>query len=329
MSNEKYIGGAFAKEDSVGFRISKSEFNFFEAAKTNIIGFETGADALAWLLLMELKTSSYPVYFPKHYCEETLERIWLKVPGLKKNTHRYASIDEIQDFQAIIIWNHFNGYHPVPKELLNEKHIVLEDCVQSLEALHNQVGKASFTSLRKWMELDIALVIGPYEHESKTAEQSLYYRTKKEAEALKREWKLNKTHLEEKVFLDKFAEAEKALQTSEISFHDAVEINHYDWNKLLEQRRENAKILIDFLTSRQIKMVETTELFVMVQLENRDEIRKHLAQTGIFAPIHWLDSADESLAKTLLSLPIDQRYNSDDMQRIVTALENGFNISGL
>ena len=103
MSTEKYIGGAFAKDDSKSFR-TKTPNDFFQTQQ-NIIGFETGADALSWLLLMELKAHDLPVYFPEHYCEETLERIWLKVPGLKKNTHRYASIQEIQPFPAIIIWN--------------------------------------------------------------------------------------------------------------------------------------------------------------------------------------------------------------------------------
>jgi len=326
MSTEKYIGGAFAKDDSKSFR-TKTPNDFFQTQQ-NIIGFETGADALSWLLLMELKAHDLPVYFPEHYCEETLERIWLKVPGLKKNTHRYASIQEIQPFPAIIIWNHFNGYHPAPTELLNEKHIVFEDCVQSLEAMHQQVGKASFTSLRKWLELDLAIVIGPYEHHSSFAEPSEYYRTKKEAEQLKQEWKRNPS-VDESAFLDKFADAERALQTAEISFHSTEELEHYDWSKILEKRRENAKILLDFLNVNGIEVIETSELFVMIELENRDDMRKHLAQNGIFAPVHWLDSSDKRLAKTLLSLPIDQRYDSEDMQRIVSALENGFKASGL
>ncbi len=325
MNGNKYIGGAFAADDSKSFR-TNSPNNFFESEK-NIIGFETGADAIAWLLSMELKVNNYPVYFPKHYCEETIDRILLKTPELKE-IFRYSSVWEIQHDSAIIIWNHFNGYIPVPHELLNGKHIVLEDCVQSLEAIHNQVGKACFTSLRKWLEVDIAVVIGPYEHNS-SVEESEYYQLKKEAEELKRKWKISNQKSNEKTFLDKYAEAEQALQTSEISFHSIDEIHQYDWNKILEQRRSNAKILIDFLHSNEIKVVETSELFVMIHIEKRDEIRKQLAQNGIFCPVHWLDSADKTLAKTLLSLPIDQRYNSEDMQRIVSALENGFKVSGL
>ena len=339
MNDKKYIGGAFAADDSKSFRVDHPS-DFFES-ETNSIGFETGADAIAWVLSMELKTNNYPVYFPLHYCEETIDRILLKTPELAK-VERYSNLPEIKA-NAIVIWNHFNGYIPVPKELLNEKYIVLEDCVQSLEAIHNLVGKAGFTSLRKWLELDIAVVIGPYEHESQATEESEYYQLKKEAEQLKSDWKngasthfdsaqhepLDNLILDEKGFLDKFADAEKALQTSEISFHGLDEIHRYDWNKILEQRRVNAKILIDYLVSKNVEFVEKSELFVMIKSEKRDEIRKHLAQNGIFCPVHWLDSADKTLAKTLLSLPIDQRYNSDDMQRIVSALENGFKISGL
>lgn len=317
MSAEKYIGGAFAKDDSNSFR--RTDTSGFFQSELNVEGFETGADAIAWLLLMELKERDLPVYFPKHYCGETLGRIRLKVPRLR--VKRYSSTQEINCDCALVIWNHFNGYCPVPSELVNGKCIVFEDCVQSLEALHRQVGKASFTSLRKWLELDLALVVSPYERKGSVSKHSAYYSRKKEAEQLKFQWKQGNA-VAESAFLNKFAEAEKALQTAEISFHSTEELEKYEWNAILERRRENAEGLLEFLVSEGIRVIGAAELFVMIQLENRDEIRKHLAQNGIFAPVHWLDSSDDILARTLLSLPIDQRYDREDMQRVANAVRS-------
>jgi hypothetical protein len=67
----------------------------------------------------------------------------------------------------------------------------------------------------------------------------------------------------------------------------------------------------------------------MIQIDNRDSIRKYLALKGIFAPIHWLDSQDETLRKSLLSLPIDQRYSDDDMQRILHELKDAIDFTVL
>lgn len=315
MSSEKYIGGAFAQDDSLAFS-AKSDI-FFQT-DIPVIGFETGADALAFLVREELKIANRSVYFPLHYCEETIARVQLKVPQME--VLRYAEITELPLEESVVIWNHFNGYIPIPEALVQSMHCILEDCVQTLTSIHKRKGKASFTSLRKWLELDLALVFGTYSQDEIQGEHSPYYLAKKEAEALKREWKIGKLD-NEKVYLEKFSQAEGSLLSSQIYFHSIEALTNYNWIELLNARQKNSKVLIDFLQDRNISPLSNAELFVMIQLENRDEIRRDLAQNGIFAPVHWLDSSNETLAKTLLSLPIDQRYNAADMQRIVRVLE--------
>lgn len=62
----------------------------------------------------------------------------------------------------------------------------------------------------------------------------------------------------------------------------------------------------------------------------RDALRAHLAARGIFCPIHWdlshLRSAafaeERILSASMLTLPIDQRYDENDMSIILVSLSN-------
>ncbi len=325
MSFEHYIGGAFAANDSDAFKLSSPSDSawFLPENDKKIAGFETGADALAWILKhIDEKT----VYFPLHYCQETLNRVAMKAQ--ENQILRYSDLSEIPADSSVVVWNHFNGYHPVPSELTNSKHFIIEDCVQSLTAMKQMVGHAAVTSLRKWLELDLAIVVSPFEQTETTA-PSDYHALKKDAERLKRKWKNDPDSVEEPAFLKKFATAEKLLENEIIYSCDPSELYHYDWQKILAHREENARFLIQGLSPIGIPILTQQELFVMITVPNRDELRKSLAQNGIFAPVHWLDSADEAKAKSLLSLPIDQRYNADDMKRIIRAIEHGLAASGL
>lgn len=325
MSRETYIGGAFATNDSRNFRLSEGETtNFFNDLPAPI-GFETGAEALAWILLQELQDTIRPVYFPFHYCEETIHRIRLKVPGLQ--LLHYENAEHIET-PAIVVWNHFNGHLPIPDSLLNNNIALIEDCVQSLSSLKKTVGKASFTSLRKWLEEDLAPVFGPYEHPSTPFGRSAYYTTKKIAEQQKERWKKGEI-TDENTFLNTFETAENQLQVNEIHASDTSRLKQYDWEKIITYRNQNSNALRQLITHLNIDILSQDELFLMIRLDNRDVVRKELAKQGIFAPVHWLDSADKQQAKTLLSLPIDQRYDKEDMTRIASALEHGINVASL
>jgi len=61
-----------------------------------------------------------------------------------------------------------------------------------------------------------------------------------------------------------------------------------------------------------------------ILVDNRDEVQRKLAQQGVYAPVLWpIDDkarnvCDNSayISDRMLSLPIDQRYNWDDMEDI-------------
>ncbi|MFC3625575.1 hypothetical protein ACFOKJ_05355 [Vogesella amnigena] len=57
----------------------------------------------------------------------------------------------------------------------------------------------------------------------------------------------------------------------------------------------------------------------------RDQVRSRLAAAGCFAPIHWPVAGlpvVNTLASCILSLPCDARYRTEDMQRILSVIQD-------
>ena len=95
-------------------------------------------------------------------------------------------------------------------------------------------------------------------------------------------------------------------------------------------RRENMKHLWTLLSGK-AEMIPGLErsfggapFSLPILVENRDIVQKKLAQRGVYAPVLW--SIDDKARKVcensayvsdyMLSLPIDQRYDWDDMEDI-------------
>ncbi len=66
-----------------------------------------------------------------------------------------------------------------------------------------------------------------------------------------------------------------------------------------------------------------------ILIDNRDKIRRELMLKSIYCPIHWdiresripiLFKDAYYLSERILTLPIDQRYNIEDMNRLVDTL---------
>lgn len=99
-----------------------------------------------------------------------------------------------------------------------------------------------------------------------------------------------------------------------------------------EQRRKNAAVLLDALADMAIfpRLNESDcPMFVpvLVPKDKRDELRRYLIQKEIYCPVHWpltqLHHPDEQTMKIYtseLSIVCDQRYDENDMERIIEAI---------
>jgi hypothetical protein len=137
---------------------------------------------------------------------------------------------------------------------------------------------------------------------------------------MKREW-LNGAQLDENLIRETHLIAESSSRSNVIYFQDITLAHKYDWNKILVRRKENASLLRHLIANLQLHILESSELFVMIELKNRDYVREKLRLSQIFAPVHWINSLDAHKSKSILSLPIDQRYSTTDMTRIADTIK--------
>lgn len=113
---------------------------------------------------------------------------------------------------------------------------------------------------------------------------------------------------------------------------------HLDLEFIKSKRRENFTYLVKNLISEYIVPIFTDissgvcPIMFPVYISNyRDEIRKELIDNRIYCPVHWpvpiqLDDIakknSECIYNSIMSIPCDQRYSIDDMERLVTILNN-------
>lgn len=101
-----------------------------------------------------------------------------------------------------------------------------------------------------------------------------------------------------------------------------------DYNFIRQQRINNYKLLDKYLqTSNRLKLNfdELSVPMVYPYLSNNKNLKNELIQNKIFVATYWnnvlewsdRDSIECELVENLLPLPIDQRYNSENMMQIV------------
>lgn len=111
-----------------------------------------------------------------------------------------------------------------------------------------------------------------------------------------------------------------------------------DVGQVVEQRRKNAGILLvglkdlvgKVLTLPVVDLSTDTPLFlpIFMKTEDRDALRRHLIDKGIYCPIHWPEvmGAKVGVRANELSLICDQRYSEGDMKAIIDEIHVWTNI---
>ena len=103
-------------------------------------------------------------------------------------------------------------------------------------------------------------------------------------------------------------------------------LDHVDVKGQRKKRIENAKTIYEGLRGKVTFLLPEEDmdcpLFVPVLLPNRDEIRKHLIKNEIYCPVHWPrpEGCESNIYESELSLICDQRYGTEDMERMISVL---------
>lgn len=244
--------------------------------------------------------------------------------------HRYYGFDTLPGFNSAI------------EDMQRQGVLVIEDCTQCLYSTFERSEADYYVgSIRKWCGVpDGGFAVcreGQFNNKPKCSDMALES-AKREACELKYAYMFNGIDCKPES-KKRYREAEHILDTQS-SFYaigklSALIQTNLDRKSLTEKRRENYSILARELQNHlAIQLVfnefpvDVIPLYMPVFVRNRDEVQSLLADNAVYAPVVWpkadccplvCPEADE-LYNHLLCIPIDQRYDSDDMKRILNIL---------
>lgn len=245
--------------------------------------------------------------------------------------------------KAIFFINYFGFYHNEDtlsqlKKFKNEGIILIEDAVQMLwkEPAKKFIGNFVFNSLRKFVPIDASIVVGCGDN-SETEQVDDYLSLMYKARMSKTLYQCFGIGKEEE-FLSIFNSAEECYYKREeyqlIDKQSLDLVNRLDIEFIKDRRKDNYIYLINELDKRGFKPLfkycdEIIPVGLPIFVNNRDVIRKELRKRNIYCPVHW-DVRDEywvkdftdsyNIADKILTLPIDQRYDKVDMDRLIMEL---------
>jgi hypothetical protein len=259
---------------------------------------------------------------------------------------------ESQSPAAVLVVDYF-GFPSGPEDAvrlraLREACLVVEDCVQGSlvelpDAAGGRIGDAVFTSFRKYLPVpDGGLLTGVEPRPLPRAAASL--RERLLGQLLRGAWVSGQVEgpQVEAVFLRLLEGGESSLD-EELPLEATSRLSErllagLDLAAVASRRRANFVALLEALEGSDAVTpllralspgVSPLALPVRVGGGRRDALRAELVRRRIFCPVHWplppeIDEArfteEHRLASEMLGLPLDQRYEPGDMQRLADEL---------
>ena len=244
--------------------------------------------------------------------------------------HRYFGFDTLPDFNKAV------------KVLQRKGVVVIEDCTQCLYSSF-PISDADYVvaSIRKWCGVpDGGFAIckeGYFTHKPTQTDKAMV-EAKRIASELKYQF-LFEGKGDKPTFKAKYREGEELLD-NQTDYYAIGELSaaiqaELDVEILKTKRRANFKVLMNgFQDIEGIKVVFNTlpddvvPLYFPILVKDREPVQSLLADNDIYAPVVWpkadhcptIDEVAETIYDKILCIPIDQRYDVDDMQRIVNVI---------
>lgn len=328
--------------------LKKSDNNIFSYfCDYNVQWMDYGRSAIRHIPLPTDKM----ILLPEFLCESVI-LCFHKEQVKFYNIDRTFNIDEEDLFKkwdnsvGIVYICHYFGYLQNPKVLQKIRNyadergcIVIEDTTQSLFSDHVTCGDYMVASIRKWMpipqggmlytnrgEMPSLLDIPVNDDNFRTYGmilKDLFLKKKYDTNAMYREIFCR---CEEKIDL--------SIDIKQVSQFTKFLIECVDINLLKEKRRQNYFRLqkelkkIELFPIRELAENECPFVYPM-RVNNRDKFRRYLMDNRIYCAVHWpFDNIHSKArvnarynAETLLSLPIDQRYDFTEIDYMIDVIK--------
>lgn len=296
------------------------------------------------------------VLLPAYICESVID-VYKKdnqIRFYKINPDMTIDIDDLKskmDSQVTVIYlMHYFGsiqndevleYLHEAKE--NYRCCIVEDTTHSIFTREKTIGDYCVCSLRKWFPITDGGVLYTQKDISDQCNMTLYQKNlfydSLEAMILKKYYIQYGVDCNS-IYREIFAKSEQRLdmqteiyQMSDISMNilECISIT-----QLQAKRKKNYDQLKGKLKNVPVKDVLSTDNFVPlvypVYVENRNQFRQYLMENKIYCAVHWplagtgleTDSDAVKIYENIISLPIDQRYESMHMEYLAQVIEAYF-----
>lgn len=229
-----------------------------------------------------------------------------------------------------------------PEDFRRRGGVVIEDVTHSLfgEVPFHERSDYLVASLRKWGALlcgGLCVKKGGSLRAELTQPPRDFLDVRREAMTLKANYLREGDPLQKERFCALFTQSNEWLsqhwQGMAMDEQSLEMLSRWDIGELRRRRRENARFLHTALeASELVRPLYTLRegdcpLFVPVRVMGgrRDELQRRLIDRGIYCPVHWPRPAEACCSErydTELSLVCDQRYDLEDMTRIIEVIED-------
>lgn len=323
------------------------------------ISLSSGSDSI-YYLLKSLDLGGKIVLLPSYLCEDIIKPIdKLKIKYRFYAVNKDLSINLIDlkkkiKKSLIVFVIHYFGFPAknlkrIIKLCKREKAIIVEDCVHSpLTRIDNRLiggdGNFSFNSLRKVLPVPDGsyLCMNIKCNNIKTVDSGLhrkYINSRYNAMKQKHRYLKNPEKTDDYYFKKSFMDVDRQKNNypapAPISSTTKRLLQKIDLAKAISKRRAN----FIYLSKNIRKLSGIKPLYRLkkgvcplgfpIICKNRNKIKQALIEHKIYPPIHWVLPKSLSrfkdsywLSNHILTIPIDQRYNTRDMERIIGVLKN-------
>lgn len=323
----------------------------------NIVLTSSGRGALS-LLLQQIKPDIKTVLLPAYICDSVItpfmemgyECFFYDIDkGLK------LDIESLLKYENIGIFVHMGyfGFQTnsnlefVIKHFKKKSTIIVEDVTHTLFSNYQRYEENDFYlgSIRKWFGLPSGgfLASNQIELDEVHYENKHFVQIRKVALLLKEKYIETDEQGFKERFLSQFEIAEEILDNDvnpyridELSLNI---INVLEDEVLVGKRRENYNFLLENLNKVDFLQIllpaldnDTCPLFFPILIKSeRNQVRRKLIEEKIYCPVHWpiplqINTSKYKKSKELynseLSIPCDQRYDIEDMERIVSVIKS-------
>ena len=241
------------------------------------------------------------------------------------------------DCDVLFLMDYF-GYLSRTPDLSSYNGVIIRDVTHSIFSSNPNDSDYYFGSLRKWCGVCTGGYAWTKDGHMMSIERytdDIYVTLRKKAMRLKKSY-IHNREASDKSYLKIFEEAEKRLDDARnypAVEEDILIAKKLDVDFIKTRRRLNAQILQKAFPDWLIFSImgdNDCPMFVPILVPNaqRDALRNYLIKNDIYCPVHWplskyhkLNEKEKFLYKNELSLVCDQRYDANDMNRMIKIIE--------